>query len=82
MKPKYILSKHAQAQQTERHIPDEWIRQTVEEPDEILERADKNGNTHYIRSIADFGKRKLRVIVNTSDEPNKIVTLFFGRRLR
>jgi Domain of unknown function (DUF4258) len=78
----YILTKHASAQQTERRIPDEWIRQTVEEPEMVLEHADKDDNTHYVRSIVEFGNRKLRVVVNTTTEPNKIVTLFFDRRLR
>jgi hypothetical protein len=40
------------------------------------------GNIHYIKSIPEHGGRFLRVVVNQTVTPSRIVTVFFDRRLR
>lgn len=76
----YILSTHAQTVVEERGLSEDWIRLTIEKPD-ILEN-DKDGTTHYIKRIEEREGRYLRVIVNPFEEPKKVVTVFFDRRLR
>ena len=70
---------HARDVIVERKLPEDWIRQTLIEPDRVEPGAD--GNTHYIKAISQHGGRFLRVVVNERVEPNRVVTLFFDRRL-
>ncbi|HMQ53368.1 MAG TPA: DUF4258 domain-containing protein [Anaerolineae bacterium] len=74
------LSKHAVEMLQERNIAEDWVWQTVNSPDDLIAGAD--GNVHYIKSIAENQGRVLRVIVNPSVDPNRVVTVFFDRRLR
>lgn len=76
----YILSTHAQTVVKERGLSEDWIRRAIEKPD-IFEN-DEDGTTHYIKTIEERDGRVLRVIVNPSEEPKKVVTVFFDRRLR
>lgn len=64
----------------ERGIKREWVSLAVHDPDKTEERND--GTRHYIKQIADNGNRWLRVIVNETVTPEKLVTAFFDRRLR
>jgi len=52
---------------------------TIHQPDRVEMGTD--GNTHYIKAIPEHGGRFLRVVVNPHVQPNRIVTLFFDRRL-
>ena len=71
----YFLSNHAVEMRKEREILPEWIDMTVENPDYTEYRDD--GTVHYIRSIADNDGRFLRVIMNPSVKPHRVITLFF-----
>ncbi|MBE9146756.1 DUF4258 domain-containing protein [Planktothrix mougeotii LEGE 06226] len=64
----------------ERAIPEEWVISAINEPDFCEEHSDNT--THYIKSIPEFGGRFLRVVVNSTVTPNRVVTVFFDRRLR
>ena len=75
----FEASEHARQMLEERQIPDEWMWRTVTCPERIETAAD--GNTHFIKSIPEHGGRLLRVVVNQSVSPYRIVTLFFDRRL-
>ena len=72
-------SQHAQDMLQEREIPEEWMWRAIDEPDQMEIGAD--GNTHYIKAIPEHGGRFLRVVVNPHVQPERIVTLFFDRRL-
>ena len=72
------LSQHTRDMLQEREIPEEWMWQALDEPDWI--KIGTDGNTHYIKAIPEHGGRFLRVVVNPRTQ--RIVTLFFGRRLR
>jgi hypothetical protein len=66
----------------ERRIRPEWADRAVREPDSV-EDHDDDGTRHFpLKRIPEFGGRWLRVIVNSTEEPNRRVTAFFDRRLR
>jgi len=73
-------SAHARDMLRERQIPEEWMWRTLASPERQEVGAD--GNIHYIKSIPEPGGRFLRVVVNPTVTPNRIVTVFFDRRLR
>ncbi len=74
------LSTHAKDMLIERQIPEEWVWRTIKSPDRKEIGADKN--LHYFKAIEENENRVLRVIVNPRIEPERIVTVFFDRRLR
>lgn len=62
----------------ERNIQDAWVKLTIEDPEvqEMME----DGTVHYIRAVEEYEGRYLRVVVNRDVKPQRIVTVFFGRR--
>ena len=74
------LSAHAKDMLAERNIREEWVWRTITSPDSKETLAD--GNTHYTKAIKENENRVLRVVVNANAEPNRVVTVFFDRRLR
>lgn len=74
------FSIHARDMLQERAIPEEWVIRTVNDPDnrEIM----TDNTTHYIKAIPEFGGRSLRVVVNLEVIPNRVITVFFDRRIR
>ena len=76
----FELSAHAKDMLKERNIPEEWIWRAINESD-WKERGD-DGNIHYFRGIPEHGGRILHVIVNPNVKPQKVVTVFFDRRVR
>lgn len=74
------FSSHARLMMAERGIDEAWVWRAVHEPQKKTFESDYN--THYVRSIEEHGGRALRVIINEAVEPNRIVTVFFDRRLR
>ena len=41
-----------------------------------------DGTTHYIKTISEVGERSLRVVMNIEVIPNRVITVFFDRRIR
>lgn len=78
--PSIELSSHANDMLAERGIPEEWVWRAVQAPDRQEVGAD--GNLHYLKAIEENAGRILRVVVNASVEPRRVVTVFFDRRLR
>lgn len=78
----FELSDHARFQMKERNIQPSWLTETLSTPDQVLPLADSHGNTHYLKQIPEFGYRWLRVVVNPNVFPNRVITLFFDRRLK
>ncbi|MFQ5707570.1 MAG: DUF4258 domain-containing protein [bacterium] len=76
----YEFSEHAHKMLKERKIRQDWVTSTMETPDRIELKDD--GTVHHIRAIEAYGGRSLRVVVNPKVTPQRIVTLFFDRRLR
>lgn len=75
----YVLTSPAAIMLSERGINEDWGWARIESPDNVQELED--GTTHYTKSFAENQMRILRVIVNASVEPKRIVTVFFDRRL-
>ena len=78
----FELSEHAKFQLEQRQIKIEWLHQTLSNSDRQIVGADSYGNTHYLKRIREFESRWLRVVVNSSHDPQKVVTVFFDRRLK
>jgi hypothetical protein len=76
----FEFSEHASDMLKERNIKKSWVELTLENPD--LKEEKEDGSIHYIKVIKKYGQRYLRVVVNPTERPQKIITLFFDRRLR
>ena len=79
---KIELTKHAQKALDEREIPFEWLEQTVSAPELVLPDPDHATVERRFRRIPEFGGRVLRVAVNTAVEPNRVVSVFFDRKMK
>jgi len=77
--PDFELSAHTKDMLKERNIAEEWLWRTLNTPDRKRRGAD--GNMHYTKTIREREGRVLRVVVNADVQPNRIVTVFFDRRL-
>ena len=75
-----LYAKHCEDMLKERSIPKSWVEQTIGEPEKSEDKQD--GTRHYLRRIPEHGNKWVRVIVNITEEPNKVVTVFFDRRLK
>ncbi|MCL4539092.1 MAG: DUF4258 domain-containing protein [Bacteroidetes bacterium] len=76
----YTLSEHAQGMLNERKIREDWVKLALEDPHKKESRED--GTVHYLRPIEQCGGRYIRVVVNPNVTPQKVVTVFFDRRIR
>ena len=66
--PEIEFSAHAKDMLVERNILEEWVRRTIDSPDNKEFGADDN--THYMKAIKENDNRVLRVVVNANVEPN------------
>ena len=78
----YILSRHARGALEERQIELAWLERTLAEPDRRERDAVYPEIEHRVKGIPEFGNRVLHVIVDDSGDPERVVTVFFDRRLR
>ena len=76
----FELSSHAIDMLTERDIQEEWLWRTINAPEK--KQMGKDNNLHFTRPIEEKEGRILHVIVNPSVQPNRVITVFFDRRLR
>jgi len=66
----------------ERGIETEWMERTLSAPESILPDPEDATVRRYFRRIPEFGGRVLRVAVNTTVEPNRVVSVFFDRAMK
>lgn len=64
----------------ERKIAEDWVWRTLNSPDSKKRGLD--GNMHYTKAIREKDGRVLHVVVNPDVWPNRVVTLFFDRRMQ
>jgi capsule polysaccharide modification protein KpsS len=76
------LTKHAQKVLDEREIRIEWLERTLSAPELVLLDPDAVTVERRFRRIPEFGGRVLRVAVNTAVDPNRVVSVFFDRRMK
>ena len=79
---KFELTKHAQKALNEREIPMEWLERTLAAPELVLPDPDDATVERRFRRIPEFGGRVLRVAVNTTVEPKRVVSVFFDRKMK
>ena len=74
----YNFSNHARDMMIERNISEVWVRKTLSDPDYSEEKED--GTIHYVKAIAEYDGRFLRVIVNPQNMI--VITFFFDRKFK
>ena len=79
---KFELTKHAKKVLAEREIPLEWMERTLVEPELRQPDPDDAAVERRFRRIPEFGNRVLRVAINTAVEPNRVVSVFFDRKMK
>ena len=79
---KFELTKHAQKVLEEREIPMEWMERTLSAPELVMPDPDDATVERRFRRIPEFGGRVLRVAVNTTVEPLRVVSVFFDRKMK
>jgi len=77
--PEIEFSKHAKHMLLRRKILEEWVWRVLNTPDK--KRRGDDDNMHYTKAIREKEGRILHVVVNAKVQPNRIVTVFFDRRL-
>ena len=70
---------HARIMMRERLVQEDWIISTVNSPDQTEDR--RVDERHYLKTIPGAGGKILRVIVNPSVSPARVITVFFDRRV-
>lgn len=78
--PDIEFSLHAKAMLVERNILEEWVWRAINSPHKTRKGADDN--LHYTKAIKERAGQVLHVVVDPRVQPNRIVTVFFDRRLR
>ena len=79
---KFELTQHASKALAEREIAIEWVERTLAAPELRLPDPDDADVERLYRKIPEFGWRVLRVAVNTTVEPNRVVSVFFDRQMK
>jgi len=78
----YVLTEHAKKMLTEREIPLEWLERALNEPVLCEPDPDDAALERRYRPIPEFDGRVLRVIVNATVGPIRVVSVFFDRSKR
>ena len=79
---KFELTKHATQALAEREIPVEWVEQTLAAPELRLPDPDDPTVERRYRRIPEFGGRVLRVAVNGTIAPERMVSVFFDPKMK
>jgi hypothetical protein len=76
------LTKHARKVMEERGIQVEWVERTLADPECVLPDPGDPMVERLFRRIPEQGGRVLRVAVNTTVAPNRVVSVFFDRTMK
>jgi hypothetical protein len=79
---KFQLTNHARRAVAEREIAVEWIERTLGAPELIVPDRNDPAIERCFRRIPEFGGRVLRVAVNRTVEPQRVVSVFFDRKMK
>lgn len=79
---KYNLTSHAREMVAQRKIEIRWVELAVQNPTQVEADSHDADLQHRLVSIAENENRVLRVIVNYTVSPWRIVTVYFDRKLR
>ena len=79
---KYRLTKHAKDVLNERELPLAWLERVLDAPQRIEPDPDDGELVHHLGRIAEHGDRVLRVVVNKTVRPARVITRYFDRTMR
>jgi len=74
------LTEHAREALEKRNIDLAWVERTIATPEATEPDPIDSDLEHRLARIPEWGNRVLRVIVNRTATPTRIVTAFFDRR--
>ena len=78
----YELTQHARNVLAERNIPIEWLERALREPElKMPDPTDATLERRY-RKIPEHENRVLRVVVNTTVVPERVVSVYFDRTMK
>lgn len=75
----YELTQHARHVLHERGIRIEWLERTLTAPERVLPDPSDPSVERRFRAIPECGGRVLRVAVNVTVTPQRVVSVFFDR---
>jgi hypothetical protein len=78
----YELSQHAKDSAAEREIPGEWIERVLTSPARRMPDRQDAALEHRLGVIDEFGGRVLRVVINPTVVPVRVVTVYFDRKMK
>ena len=78
----FELTEHAKLRISDRQISLHWIEMTLLSPQEVELDSKDPDLRHALLTIADYNNRVLRVIYNVKAAPNKVVSMYFDRKMR
>lgn len=79
----YELTEHARESLRKRAvIRQEWLERALSQPEMVEPDKVDPELEHRLARIDEYGGRVLRVIVNTTQNPLRVVTVYFDRAMR
>ena len=78
----YEMTEHAKDALAKRKILVEWLENALASPQRIEPDATDAALEHRLAVIPEHGNRVLRVVVNIQATPERVVTLFFDRKMK
>ena len=79
---KYDLTQHARDVIDERQISLDWLERVLANPSLIEASTTDPELESRFAKIPEFGDRVLRVVVNTRVVPERIVSVYFDRKMK
>jgi hypothetical protein len=79
---KYTLTKHTKEMLEEREISITWLERVLNAPQRVEPDPEDAQLEHRLGRIAEHGNRVLRVVVNKTIRPVRVITLYFDRTMR
>jgi hypothetical protein len=79
---KYDLTQHAREMLAERQIPTEWMERALANPARVDPSAADATLESRLAKIPEHGDRVLRVVVNKTVVPERVVSVYFDRTMK
>lgn len=79
---KYELTQHARDVIEERQISIDWLERVLANPVLIQASTTDPELESRFAKITEFGDRVLRVVVNTQVVPERVVSVYFDRKMK
>lgn len=78
----YDLTQHARDAIAKRKIATPWLEEALANPARAEPDASDPELEHRLATITEFGNRMLRVVVNRTVSPVKVVTVYLDRSMK